>query len=223
MIFLANLVKFSKITSSRKTSLRELDYRINSIGDSVESVEYLMKGLEGNKTLITLLLINNCYINSSHFFDLLGRALSSCTTILNLDLSHNYVNHEICSLKEFSAGLTKCKNIQKLSFKSCNLGDEFWFENSMFLAEAVRSLKGLVKLYLSLNGLGENHKNLENIMNALTYCKNLSILNLSQNSLATSEKSFLAFLGAFEQIDNLKELDLKENSIGDSLNLLAKL
>ncbi len=182
---------------SDTSRLRELVYENNMIATDDESVKRFMSGLESNKSLITLGLGGNYLGDSFNYFNYLGKALNSCTTIVNLSLSNNLIDVKTCSLEVFSAGLAKCRNIQHLNFSNCKLGAKV--ENARFLGEALKSLKGLLKLNLRLNDLGICYSNVENIMNKLTHCKKLSILNLDSNSLGASEQGTAAFQRSFEQ------------------------
>lgn len=127
---------------SSTSKLRELIYENNMIAKVEKSVEIFMKGLESNKSLRTLKLGRNFLSDSSNNFTYIGKALKSCTTIVNLILNNYPINVTSCfSFEEFSTGLAVCQNIEQLNFSQYKLGGIA--QRAKLLAVALKSLKGL--------------------------------------------------------------------------------
>lgn len=156
------------------SKIKELDCRWN-IDPTVEnSMEILLNAVRLHKfSLHALSLDSKGYyykkVISEKYFNDFGYVLKSFNELRKLSFNGNRLRSNSGLLVQFSEGFATCKNIQKLALSDCNLCAEA--QNAFYLGEALKNLKELTWIDLSMNAIGKSINSEAFVMEALVNCE----------------------------------------------------
>ncbi|XP_076135084.1 NACHT, LRR and PYD domains-containing protein 12-like [Alosa pseudoharengus] len=194
-------------------SLIELDLSHNDLGDS--GVQLLSKGLD-NILSIDPLLLAECKLLEK-YCGIVATVLQSPNSMIELDLSHNYLGDSGVQLLSKGLSSPHCKlQTLRVMLADCKLTDKL----CKIVTSVLQSPNSLLLLDLSGNDLGDSGTQLLSEGLSSSNCI-LQTLRLADCKLA--EKSCEIVASILQLPNSLLQLDLSDNGLGDSgVQLLSK-
>ena len=187
------------------TGLEELDLSRNSLGEGLLNVAKALKHISSLKFLD----VGNNKI-SKEVSDELSLAITANKCLEDLHLFNTYLQFSAIVI------LQSLTTISKLKFLSMN-NNQITEEAGEALASAILHNKGLEKLYLSGNNLGEG---LLNVMKALHHITSLTILCLGNNKIPKEVAIELAL--AIKSNKHLQKLWLNNSNLRSSATVILQ-
>ncbi|XP_041960845.1 NACHT, LRR and PYD domains-containing protein 12-like isoform X21 [Alosa sapidissima] len=195
-------------------SLIELDLSHNDLGDS--GVQLLSKGLSSPHCKLHTLRLAECKLLEK-YCGIVATVLQSPNSMIELDLSHNYLGDSGVQLLSKGLSSPHCKlQTLRVMLADCKLTDKL----CKIVTSVLQSPNSLLLLDLSGNDLGDSGTQLLSEGLSSSNCI-LQTLRLADCKLA--EKSCEIVASILQLPNSLLQLDLSDNELGDSgVQLLSK-
>ncbi|XP_048104153.1 NACHT, LRR and PYD domains-containing protein 3-like [Alosa alosa] len=195
-------------------SLIELDLSHNDLGDS--GVQLLSKGLSSPHCKLHTLRLAECKLLEK-YCGIVATVLQSPNSMIELDLSHNYLGDSGVQLLSKGLSSPHCKlQTLRVMLADCKLTDKL----CKIVTSVLQSPNSLLLLDLSGNDLGDSGTQLLSEGLSSSNCI-LQTLRLADCKLA--EKSCEIVASILQLPNSLLQLDLSGNELGDSgVQLLSK-
>jgi Leucine-rich repeat (LRR) protein len=135
--------------------------------------------------------------------------LAKCSALVNLDLSHNYIEQD--GMEKLARVLRHCQRLKHLDLSTNMMMDD----GVKMVAGVLPHCEALESLSLYNNCISD--KGGAELAGVLGQCKRLTHIDLIDNCIGDEGARMLA--GALQHCDKPVEMDLRYNEIGDGMKL----